>query len=70
MVGFICTSIISYLNYTYYNAIADFHNLHFTVAHALGSSVFTSRLLATDLNTEISISNHYEVFLPFLAQSS
>jgi hypothetical protein len=41
-----------------------------TVVHALGFSVFTSRLLATDLNTETSTSNHYEVFLPFLVQST
>jgi hypothetical protein len=35
----------------------------FTVAHARGFSVFTSRLLATDLSTETSTSNHYEVLL-------
>jgi hypothetical protein len=46
-----------------YSAIADLHNLQFTVAHALGLSAFTSRLLATDFNTETSASNHYEVFL-------
>jgi hypothetical protein len=56
------------LNYNYYSAIADLHNLQFTVA--LGISVFIRRLLATDLNTETSTSNHYEVFLPFLVQSS
>jgi hypothetical protein len=32
-------------------------------------SVFTSRLLATDLNTEISTSTYYEVFLLFRLQS-
>jgi hypothetical protein len=41
-----------------YSAIADSHNLQLTVAHALGS-VSTSRLLATDLNTEASTSDHY-----------
>jgi hypothetical protein len=46
-----------------------FYTLSVTVAHALGFSVFISRLLATDLNTEASTSNHYEVFLPFLIQS-
>jgi hypothetical protein len=46
-----------------YNAIAILYSLQFTVAHALGYSVSTSRLLATDLNTETSTSNHYEVFL-------
>jgi hypothetical protein len=48
-----------------YNAIADLHTFQSTVAHALGFPVFTSRLLATDLNTETSISDHYEVFLLF-----
>jgi hypothetical protein len=52
-----------------YNAIADLHTFQFTVAHALGFFAFTSRLLATDLNTEISTSNHYEVFLLFRLQS-
>jgi hypothetical protein len=32
-----------------------------TVEHALGFSVCTRRLLATDLNTETSTSDHYEV---------
>jgi hypothetical protein len=35
----------------------------------LGFSVFTSRLLATDLNTETSTSDHYEVFLLLRFQS-
>jgi redox-regulated HSP33 family molecular chaperone len=35
-----------------HNTIADSHHLQFTVTHALGFSVCTSRLLATDLNTE------------------
>jgi hypothetical protein len=59
----------SLLNTFTYSAIADSCTFQFTVAHALGLSVFTSRLLATDLNTEISTSNYYEVFLPFLVQS-
>jgi hypothetical protein len=69
MIGFISTSATSSLNHTYYSAIAVLHNLQFTVAHALGFSASTSHLLATDLNTETSTSNHYEVFLPFLIQS-
>jgi hypothetical protein len=69
MIGFISTSVTLYLNYNQYSAIADLHTFQFTVSHALGFSVFTSRLLATDLNTETSTSNHYEVFLPFLFQS-
>jgi hypothetical protein len=60
MIGFISTSVTSSLNHTYYSAITD---LQFTLAHALGFSVSTSRLLATDLNTEIKTSDHYEVVL-------
>jgi hypothetical protein len=70
MIGFISTSLKSSLNHTYYGAIADLHSLQFTVAHALGFSVFTSRLLATDLNTEAITSNRYETFLSFLVQST
>jgi hypothetical protein len=55
--------------YSQYSATADLHNLQFTVAHALGFSGSTSRILVTDLNTETITSNHYEVFLPFLVQS-
>jgi hypothetical protein len=36
-------------NYRQYSAIAHLHNLQSTVAHALGLSVVTSRILATDL---------------------
>jgi hypothetical protein len=57
------------LNYNQYSAIADLHTFQFTVAHALGLSLSTSRLLVTDLNTETITSNHYEVFLTFLQQS-
>jgi hypothetical protein len=32
-----------------YSAIADLHTLQFAVTHALGFSVFTSRIPATDL---------------------
>jgi hypothetical protein len=69
MIEFIRTSFTISLNYNQYSAIADLHSLQFTVEHALGFSVSTSRLLATDLNTETSTSNHYEVFVPFLVQS-
>jgi hypothetical protein len=68
MMGFIGTSLTSSLNHNYYSAIANLHNLQFTVAHALGFLVFTSRLLVTNINTETSASNHCEVFL-FLVQS-
>jgi hypothetical protein len=66
MIRFISISSTVSFNYTQYSAIADLYNLQFTVAQALGFSVFTSRVLATDLNTETRSSNHYEVFLPFL----
>jgi hypothetical protein len=46
--------------------MADLHNFQFTVAHALGFSVSTSRLLKTDLNKETITSNHYVVFLSSL----
>jgi hypothetical protein len=37
-------------DYTQYSAIAILHTLQFTVANALGFSVFTSRIQATDLS--------------------
>jgi hypothetical protein len=43
-------------------------HFEFTVEHELGFSVFSSRLLATDLHAETSTSNHDEVFMPFLFQ--
>jgi hypothetical protein len=52
MIGFISASVTISLNYNQYSAVADLHTFQFTVAHALEFSVFTSRLLATDLNTE------------------
>jgi hypothetical protein len=55
--------------YKQYSAIADLHTLQFTVAHALGFSVSTSRILATGLNTGTITSNHYEILL-FLIQSA
>jgi hypothetical protein len=51
----------STLSYNQCSAIADLHIFQFTAAHALGLSVSTSRILATDLNTETITSNHYEV---------
>jgi hypothetical protein len=69
MIGFTSTSVSSPLNRTQYSAIADLHTFQFNVAHALGFSVSTSRLLATDFNTETYTSYQYEAFLPFLVQS-
>jgi hypothetical protein len=62
MIGFIGTLVkplLITLKYRKYSAIANLHTLDITAAHALGFSVFTSRLLATDLNTETSTSDHY-----------
>jgi hypothetical protein len=69
MIGFIDTSFTISLNYNQYSVITDLHNLQFTVAHALGFSISTSRLLAMDPNIETNASNNYEVFLSFLVQS-
>jgi hypothetical protein len=42
-----------------YSAIADIYTSHFAVTHSLGFSLFTSRVLATDLyNSFIVTSNH------------
>jgi hypothetical protein len=35
--------------YKQYNVIADLHNLQLTVTHAIGFSVFTSRILITEI---------------------
>jgi hypothetical protein len=51
-VGLISTFVTLSLTQILYRAIADLHTFQFTVAHALVLSVFTSRLLATDLNTK------------------
>jgi hypothetical protein len=62
MIGLLTPSFTNTLKYKQYSAIADLHNFHFIVAHALGFSVSTSRYLAMDLNTETSTSNHCEDF--------
>jgi hypothetical protein len=49
LIGFIDTLYTQLGTTGNYSAIADLHNLQFTVAHTLGFSVFTSRILATDL---------------------
>jgi hypothetical protein len=67
MIGFISTwlqVLLITLKYRQYSAITDLHFFQFTVAHALGFPVFTSRLLATDLNTEtITVSLDYTLQL-------
>jgi hypothetical protein len=57
-----------------YSAIADLHTLELTVTYALGFSVFTSRILATDFSqfhckfkSHMKSSSHRLIpFLPFL----
>jgi hypothetical protein len=70
MIGFISILLQILLITLKYSAIADLHNFQFTVSHALGLFVFTSHLLATDLNTETSISTHYEVIISTYATFS
>jgi hypothetical protein len=49
-------------DYRRYNATADLHTLQVTVSHPLGFSVFTSRILATDLQVSLSLQITHEVF--------
>jgi hypothetical protein len=49
MSGFIYTLYTQFGTTGNYSAIADPHTLQFTVTQALRFSVFTSRILATDL---------------------
>jgi hypothetical protein len=57
VIGFIssCVTRSPLITFTQrqYSAIAHLHIFQFTVAHALGFPISTSRLLATDLNTEL-----------------
>jgi hypothetical protein len=48
-------------DYRQYSAIAILHTLQFTVTHALGFSVFTSHILATDLSLSLQLT--YDVYL-------
>jgi hypothetical protein len=67
MIGFIALYTFTQLGTTRnYGAVADLHTLRFTVTHALGYSVFTSRILATDFIT-VSLSlriTHEGFFAP------
>jgi hypothetical protein len=50
-IGFIASYTFTQLgDYRQYSIVADLYTLQFTVTHALGFSVFTSRILATDLS--------------------
>jgi hypothetical protein len=69
------TPYAQYWDYKQHNAIADVHTLQFTVTHALGFSVFISRILTTDTDTvSLSLQITHEVLFSqpdsFLAVSS
>jgi hypothetical protein len=52
-------------NYTYiqqYSAIAHLHHLQTTVAHAQEFPIYTSRILATALNTEPTTVSHFKYY--------
>jgi hypothetical protein len=49
------TLSLIHIQYRQCSAIADLHTFQSTVTHALGFSVSTSRLPATDLNTDNSL---------------
>jgi hypothetical protein len=71
MIGFINDLYIHTVrNYRQYSAIAHLHSLQFTVTHALRFSVFSSRILATDLNTVVIPISHmkssFHSLIPFL----
>jgi hypothetical protein len=53
-------------DYRQYSAIADLHTLQFAVTHALGFSVFTSRILATDF-VSLTATSNYTLSLLFTA---
>jgi hypothetical protein len=51
MIEFIDPTLYISLTYNQYSAFADLHILQFTAAQALKYSVYSSRILTTDLNT-------------------
>jgi hypothetical protein len=57
IIGFITHSNHIYIQP--HSTVVDLRTLEFTVAHALGFYLSTSRLLATDLNAETITSNHW-----------
>jgi hypothetical protein len=75
MIGFIAPYTFTQFGTTgNYSAVAIQHTLQLTVAHAIGFSAFTSRILATDLSqshcnlkSHMKSSRHSLIpFLPFL----
>jgi hypothetical protein len=53
MIGFIDTLCTHIELQEITGTIADLHTSQFTVTHALGFTVFTSRILATDFKTVV-----------------
>jgi hypothetical protein len=52
--GIYCTLYIhTPREYRQYSATSELHTSHFTVVHALGFSVFTSRIPTTDLSVSL-----------------
>jgi hypothetical protein len=71
MIGFIDTLHTVIGTTGNYSATADIHTLQFTVTHALGFSVFTSRILATDLSQshcyfKSPMKSSFHSLIPFL----
>jgi hypothetical protein len=59
-------------DYRQYSAIAILHTLQFIIAHALGFSVFSTRMLATDIsqsqcNFKSHIKSSFHILIPFLS---
>jgi hypothetical protein len=71
MIGFIAPHTFTTRDYRQYSAIANQHTFHFTVAHTLGFSAFTSRILATDFsqshcNCKSHMKSSLHHLIPFL----
>jgi hypothetical protein len=71
MIGFIAPYTFTRLGSTgNYSAIADLRTIQFTVTHALGFSIFISRILATDISVSLPLQIHvkysYHSLIPFL----
>jgi hypothetical protein len=72
MIGFIAPYTFTQFGTTgNYTPIAILHTFQFTAAHALGFSVFTSRILATDLSQthchfESYVKSSWHRLIPFL----
>jgi hypothetical protein len=71
MIGFIAPYTFTTRDYRQHSAIAILHTFQFTVAYALRFSVFTSRILATDLsqshsNFKSHMKSSWNGLIPFL----